>query len=94
MRSPFTPTALSILRAEHRAVSAVLDTLRQTVRRLQDPQLVVPFEALRTLLFYTDYFPERLHHPKESEHLFTKLRVRTALRLLPAPLGLREETQP
>ena len=34
------------------------------------------FGALRAMLFYVDEFPERLHHPKESELLFPKVRER------------------
>jgi hemerythrin-like domain-containing protein len=31
------------------------------------------FEVLRAMLFYIDEFPERLHHPKESNLLFPKI---------------------
>ncbi len=31
------------------------------------------FNVLRAMLFYIDEFPERLHHPKESELLFPKV---------------------
>jgi hemerythrin-like domain-containing protein len=31
------------------------------------------FDVLRTMLFYIDEFPERLHHPKESELLFPRV---------------------
>ena len=40
------------------------------------------FDVLRAMLFYIDEFPERLHHPKESDHLFPKL-ARAAPELLP-----------
>ena len=32
------------------------------------------FDVLRAMLFYIDEFPERLHHAKESELLFPRLR--------------------
>ena len=35
-----------------------------------------PFDVLRAMMFYVDEFPERLHHTKESELLFPKLRER------------------
>jgi hemerythrin-like domain-containing protein len=35
-----------------------------------------PFDVLRAMLFYIDEFPERLHHPKETELLFPKVRER------------------
>ena len=31
------------------------------------------FAVLRAMLFYVDEFPERLHHPKETELLFPKV---------------------
>jgi hemerythrin-like domain-containing protein len=34
------------------------------------------FSVLRAMLFYIDEFPERLHHTKESQLLFPKLRAR------------------
>jgi hemerythrin-like domain-containing protein len=34
------------------------------------------FGVLRAMLFYVDEFPERLHHPKESELLFPKILAR------------------
>ena len=37
----------------------------------ENPQLF--FDVLRAMLFYIDEFPERLHHPKESELLFPRV---------------------
>ena len=31
------------------------------------------FDVLRAMLFYIDEFPERLHHPKESDLLFPRI---------------------
>lgn len=36
------------------------------------------FDVMRAMLFYIDEFPERLHHPKESELLFPLLRERAS----------------
>jgi hemerythrin-like domain-containing protein len=36
------------------------------------------FELLSLMIDYIDLFPERLHHPKEDQHLFSALRLRTA----------------
>lgn len=69
-------SALQIIRAEHQALAAVLDALRRTVNDIRERLVPPNFEALRALLFYIDAFPERLHHPKETEHLFRRLRQR------------------
>ena len=37
----------------------------------EKPQLF--FDMLRAMLFYIDEFPERLHHPKESDLLFPRV---------------------
>lgn len=34
------------------------------------------FDSLRAMLFYVDEFPERLHHPKESQYLFPLVALR------------------
>lgn len=65
--------ALRKLREEHRSISAVLSALRQLARLAQDAKLRPDFAVLRAMLYYIDAFPERLHHPKEEEHLFTRL---------------------
>lgn len=61
---------LRIIRAEHGALAAMLQTLA-----LMAQQPTPDFTALRAMLFYVDEFPERLHHPKETELLFPKLRA-------------------
>lgn len=71
------PTALTIIRDEHQAIAAVLHALRHTVREIRRQQAAPDFEVLRTLIFYIDAYPERLHHPKETEHLFSCLRARS-----------------
>ncbi|WP_349654583.1 hemerythrin domain-containing protein [Ramlibacter sp. 2FC] len=35
------------------------------------------FDVLRAMLFYIDEFPERLHHPKESDLLFPRVARRS-----------------
>ncbi|MGS4768226.1 hemerythrin domain-containing protein, partial [Acinetobacter baumannii] len=61
--------------AEHDALAEMLRTvplLLDAQRRAGRP---VDFGALRAMLFYVDEFPERLHHRKESELLFPKVRA-------------------
>lgn len=70
-------STLDIIRNEHQAIAAVLHALRHTVRDIRDRGTRPDLEVLRSLLFYIDAFPERLHHPKESEVLFTRLRQRS-----------------
>lgn len=68
-------SALSVIRQEHAAIAAMLRSLpmllAQTRRRCQMPD----FGLLRAMLFYLDEFPERLHHRKEDEWLFPRVRA-------------------
>jgi hemerythrin-like domain-containing protein len=65
--------AVSILKSEHRSISAVLHGLKQLARDAQDARTRPDFKVFRAMLRYIDEYPERLHHPKEDEHLFARL---------------------
>ena len=42
----------------------------------QDAKVRPRFQVLRSMLRYMDEYPERLHHPKEDEHLFARVAAR------------------
>lgn len=68
---------ITIIRDEHRALSAVLRTL---VRMLADhgrDGTLPDFDLLRAMLFYVDEFPDQLHHKEESGLLFPRVRLRS-----------------
>jgi len=73
---------LQIIRDEHAALAAVLRSLQMMVARGPQDQPERFFDVVRAMLFYIDEFPERLHHPKESDLLFPKL-ARVAPELMP-----------
>jgi hemerythrin-like domain-containing protein len=77
-----TRPALQVIRDEHSAVSAVLRSMLQMMERDPDDQPERFFDVLRAMLFYIDEFPERRHHPKESDLLFPKI-ARVAPELMP-----------
>ena len=68
------PKALQVIQDEHVAVAAVLRSMLALLRRSRDEHRPPPFDVLRAMLFYVDEFPERQHHPKESELLFPRVR--------------------
>jgi hemerythrin-like domain-containing protein len=70
--------ALTIIRNEHQAIAAVLHALTHLVRGIREQGAKPDFQSLRALLFYIEAYPERLHHPKESDRLFRRLRARSA----------------
>ena len=68
-----THESVQIIRDEHAALAAMLRSLLLMVERGPHDAVDQFFNVLRAMLFYIDEFPERLHHPKESELLFPKV---------------------
>jgi len=68
--------AIRIIQDEHRALAAVLHGMRYLVREIRDRGASPRFDVLGAMVYYIDAFPERVHHPRESEYLFRFLRAR------------------
>ena len=73
-----THASLNVILHEHRALSAMLRSILLLLGDHRRRGTLPDFGALRAMLFYVDEFPEKLHHPKESELLFPKLRGHSA----------------
>ena len=69
--------AITVLKSEHRSISSVLHALKELARMAQAATARPPFQVLRSMVRYIDEYPEKLHHPKEDEHLFKRLLART-----------------
>ena len=81
---------LQIIRDEHASLAAVLHALAQMLRRGPGDEPDQFFDVVRAMLFYIDEFPEKRHHPKESDLLFPKL-ARCAPETLPVIQALELE---
>ena len=68
--------ALDVIRDEHQALAAMLRSLKMLLAQARREKTLPDFDVLRAMLFYVDAFPERLHHPNESERLCPLLRQR------------------
>ncbi len=66
-------SALQIIRDEHASLAAMLQSVRMMVKLGPAEDRRHFFDVVRGMLFYIDEFPERLHHPKESNLLFPKV---------------------
>ena len=66
-------TSLQIIRDEHASLAAMLQSMRMMVERGPADNPENFFDVMRAMLFYIDEFPERLHHPKESNLLFPRV---------------------
>lgn len=64
---------MKIIRDEHAVLVTMLRSLGQWLEKGPGNEPENFFDGLRAMLFYIDEFPERLHHPKESELLFPRV---------------------
>ncbi|OGB52648.1 MAG: hypothetical protein A2496_12315 [Burkholderiales bacterium RIFOXYC12_FULL_60_6] len=71
--------ALSIIRAEHRALGAVINNIKAMLLEVQAERMTMDFRLFWAMVYYIDAFPDRLHHPKEDDWLFARLKQRTQL---------------
>jgi hemerythrin-like domain-containing protein len=69
-------TALNIIHDEHQALAAMLRSLSMMLSMSRRDGRAPDFGVVRAMLFYIDEFPERLHHTKETELLFPRIRQR------------------
>ncbi|UCH46688.1 MAG: hemerythrin domain-containing protein [Betaproteobacteria bacterium] len=69
--------AISLIKAEHRSLAAVLDALIQVVRKAEESGKDPEFKLLHAMLYYMREFPERRHHPSEDASLFALLMQRS-----------------
>src|SRR6266496_328901 len=67
---------IAIIEDEHRAITAVVEALRNLVAEIVAGRMAPDHALLAALFHYIEQFPERLHHPKEDDFLFARLRVR------------------
>jgi hemerythrin-like domain-containing protein len=68
--------SLQTIREEHASLAAVLRSLELMLDRGPGDAPAPFFDVMRAMLFYIDEFPERQHHPKESQWLFPRVAER------------------
>lgn len=71
-------SALWIIRDEHRTLTSVIRSLQFLVHDAAMGAAAPDFELFTLVLDYIEMFPDRFHHPKEDEHLFKRVRLRSA----------------
>ena len=69
--------AIGILRDEHRSLAAVLHAWMHALARAREEDRPVDLALMRAIVRYVRTFPVALHHPKEEQQLFRRLRART-----------------
>ncbi len=68
--------AIAIIQDEHRAITAVIEGLRHLVAEIAAGRMAADLRCWLQCSTTSRQFPERLHHPKEDDFLFARLRLR------------------
>lgn len=68
--------SIQIIKDEHRSIAAVIEGLRHVLAEVDGGRMTPDFELLLAIFGYIEAFPEGLHHPKEDDFLFARLRLR------------------
>lgn len=71
--------AIAIIRAEHRVLGAVINNIKALLLEVHAQRMKMDFPLFWAMVYYIDAFPDRLHHPKEDDWLFSRLKQRTQL---------------
>lgn len=69
--------AIGIIRDEHRSLGAVIHAWLHALEMARAASQGADPVLMRAMLRYVQAFPLALHHPKEDEYLFKRLRQRT-----------------
>lgn len=64
-------SAVNRIKAEHRALARVLGAMQALVARYREPATSPDYELFGSMLRYIENVPDRLHHPKEDQVLFS-----------------------
>lgn len=84
--------AQRVLAREHLALRAVARVVAFEARMLQEGK-PVDGGLLQSIVDYVTEFPDRIHHPKEEDHLFARMRARNAQLCAPVLDKLLDEHQ-
>ncbi|MDD0811088.1 hemerythrin domain-containing protein [Curvibacter sp. RS43] len=64
---------IKVIQEEHTALAAMLRSMLMMLDRGPGDEPEGFFDVMRAMLFYIDEFPEKQHHPKESDLLFPRV---------------------
>lgn len=68
--------AVGLIRDEHRSMTVVINGMRDLARLARESGNAPDIASLQRMLQYLHDFPEKLHHPKEEQHLHVRLLLR------------------
>lgn len=77
MRVPPLHAAIRVIHDEHDHLAAVIHGMLYFARTVAKGGTPPDFKVFRAMLLYISDYPEQVHHPKEDDFLFARLRART-----------------
>lgn len=69
--------AIRVIQDEHDRLSAVIHGMQHFVRAIDKGEKAPDPKVFRAMFHYISEYPEKVHHPKEDQYLFARLRERT-----------------
>lgn len=70
-------SAIQVILSEHRRLTSIVSGMLRVVDDMTARPGASGTMLLRAMLYYIHEFPEQVHHPKEEQYLFARLRERT-----------------
>ncbi|WP_206047061.1 hemerythrin domain-containing protein, partial [Noviherbaspirillum denitrificans] len=70
-------SAIRVIQQEHACLSAVILGMLHFVREIDAGRKAPDLKVFRAMLLYISEYPEKIHHPKEDNFLFARLKQRT-----------------
>jgi hemerythrin-like domain-containing protein len=77
MRVPPNQIAIRVIQEEHDQLAAVIKGMQHFLRAIDKGGKAPDPKVFRAMLLYIIDYPEKVHHPKEDQYLFARLRQRT-----------------
>jgi hemerythrin-like domain-containing protein len=77
MRLPPLHTTIRVIQEEHDCLAAIINSMRHFVRRIETTGKAPDLKVFRAMLLYISEYPEKVHHPKEDQYLFSRLSQRS-----------------
>ena len=74
--TPEMTAAINIIKSEHRSMAAAVDGMKHIVAQAKKKGEALDIPLARAITRYFHVFPEALHHPKEEEYVFARLKER------------------
>ncbi|WP_321922113.1 hemerythrin domain-containing protein [Paraburkholderia guartelaensis] len=70
-------SAIQVILTEHRRLTSIVSGMQRVVDGMATGSGLSSAMLMRAMLYYINEFPEQIHHPKEEQYLFARLRART-----------------